>query len=1126
MCTGARAGGRAGLNLAPIASPCFVPSPPPGFTVVTAPRLEPLLDRLAAVVGGEPLPPLSRETVVVAQNQGLRAAVTRGLARRLGVAASLDLRSPRRLATDLAGRLVPHGQPDNVRVHPFEPAALTWRLRALLDPLPADPVYAPVGVYLERAAARGEAPLALAATLAEAFDTYQVYRPETLAAWAEGRRVHPGWPDEPWQADLWRRLVAEAPELGCLDRAAHLGELLGRLDRAEPGAAPLAVERVSVVGALVFPPLYWRVLRAIGRHRPVTVYAVAHGLPDGPGGAAEPAHPTLRDLAGRTRDWVSVLADLRPDAAEAAPVGGDPACALHRFQAALAADVPPREPQPCPASDRSVRVLDCHAPLRELEVLRDEILDAFETLPGLTPADVGVLVPDLGTYAPLVDAVFGAEDVGGARLPYHVAEHPQAPELRVLDAFHRVLALDAGRATATEVVGLLDVPAVRRRAGIREDELADLLEWVREARVHWGRDAAHKATFGLGADDVHTWRFGLDRLLLGVAVGPTDAAVLGRQPVAEPTLDGADLVGRFALWAETLFDKLARLRAPRPPAAWADALVDFADAAFEPWTEAELSALVALRTALDGLRDLDLAAATAGDVRQHLAAALAAPERVEPYLTGRITFGDPTTLRHVPFRVLAVVGLGDAFPGATAFADFDLMGVERRPGDPDPHADDRQTFLDAVMAARDRLLLSFVGRSHMDNAERATSVVLDAFLDGWRRTFGNEAAERLVVRHALQPFSPAYFRHAAPAADAPPTHFTYAGHHAPAAGDGADGLPFFEVPDDAPALDLVGAEGDGAAEPVETTVDELARAWTNPCRYHCDVLGLDLRLEDAALEDDEPVALDGLGFHGVKRVVLDALLAGADEAEIAERLRRSGLLPPGTLGDVYVSRAVGAVRGLAERVLAHGPTEAAPVTASGDVWTVSGAVQLGEPGALRYRPASVKPKDLVRGWVEHLALCADGAGDRTLVLGERDSAAFRTVPPDQARAVLQFLVRGMLLFRQVPPPLFEKASFEQARPQRGKWAEAHAQVLASEAAGWRPVRVGRAVAADGDADAPYVQADALKKFDGRYEDFSDTTDPAVALCYRRREPLRTMAGSFDRWARMLWGPLLAHRDDA
>ena len=76
------------------------------------------------------------------------------------------------------------------------------------------------------------------------------------------------------------------------------------------------------------------------------------------------------------------------------------------------------------------------------------------------------------------------------------------------------------------------------------------------------------------------------------------------------------------------------------------------------------------------------------------------------------------------------------------------------------------------------------------------------------------------------------------------------------------------------------------------------------------------------------------------------------------------------------------------------------------------------------------------------------------------------------------------------------------------------------------MRVGRSVAADGDDGAPFVQGEARKKYDGRYEDFCDTADPAVALCYRRQEPLSTMAGSFDRWSRMLWGPLLAHREEA
>lgn len=1081
-----------------------------------------------------PLAPLERETVVVARNVGLRRYLERELAWALGVAASLDLVSPRDLTSSLAKALIPSGAADDFRTHPFEAAALAWRIRDLLETHRNDPIYDRVRIYLDRAAERGEAGLPLAARLAELFDTYQVYRPDALATWARGQRIRDDWPDEPWQADLWRRLTDEdATQARGIDRATHLTRLIDRLKTQSGFAIP--VSRVSVFGALVFPPLYWRVLAALARHVPVTVYAVAHGLAEDIYTVDNPEHPLLQDLGGRTREWVSMLRDIGEPPVERIASSSpslDPSL-LHRLQNDLTADARPTLAVGTP-TDRSIRVLDCHSPLRELEVLRDEILDAFETLPDLTPADVGVLVPDLATYAPLVDAVFGAESIGSTRIPYHVAEHPQAPELRVLDAFHRILALDNSRATVSEVVGLLDVPSVRQRAGIREDELATLLDWVREARVHWGRDGAHKAAFGMGEDDVHTWRFGLDRLLVGYAVGPGTGLVLDRLPVAEVSLDGADLLGRFASWTETLFGRLGTFRMSRTPAEWADALLLFVDDVFEPRTEPELAALIALRRALDAITTLGESdvPASFGHVRQHLASALSSPERAEPFLTGKVTFADPLALRHAPFRVLAMVGLGDVFPRTEARPDFDLLGIAPEQGDPDTHATDQQVFLDTVMAARDRLILSYVGRSHMDNSERAASVALDSVLDACRRMMDVDAADRLVVRHALQPFSPSYFRHASPMgdgapSDAAPTHFTYARHHAPPSltAPPADGLRFFEAPD----LDLTSAETDQMpAEPIVTTLDELARAWTNPSRYHCAHLGLSLRLDDAALEDDEPVVLDGLAFHGVKALVLDGLLHGEAEDDIIARLVRSGQLPPGVLGEVYVSRAFAAVRDLADRIEAHGQTEPVSLRVVRDVWQVEGTVMASTAGVLRFRPASVKGKDLIRGWIDHLALCAADASPAraTTVLGEGGGSMFREVPPHEAQAVLQFLVRGMLLFRQVPPPLFEKASYEQARAQRATWTEAHERVVSAEAPGWRPVRVGKSVATDGATEPPFILPDALKKYDGRYEDFSDTADPAVALCYRRRAPLKEMAGSFDRWARMLWGPLLAHKEDA
>ncbi|MEL6616790.1 MAG: exodeoxyribonuclease V subunit gamma, partial [Bacteroidota bacterium] len=461
--------------------------------------------------------------------------------------------------------------------------------------------------------------MALAARLAQLYDDYQLYRPDALRAWASGETVAPGWPDEPWQADLWRHLLATAPDNHSgpvMDRATSALRLLDVL--AATPEADVRLARVSLFGTTVVPPLFWRVLDALGRHVPVSGYAVTPA-PLAP--VAEPRHPLLRDLGGRTREWVEVMwegasgqwpvADgtafptrspipsgegqgegrvgaTPPEASGETPYGrpgGSPlpeTTALAVLQTALTSDDPLEAPTELASGDRSIRIHECHSPLRELEVLRDEILDAFDSLDNLRPAEVGVLVPDMGTYAPLIDAVFGAERVAGVRIPYHVADPPVSPEARVLDAFSRVLALDSGRATASDLIGLLDVPVVRRAAGIHESELGILLEWVREARIHWGRDAAHKAAYGLPEDDVHTWRFGLDRLLVGYAIGPVDDVVLGRLPVAEAGLDGADLLGRFAEWATALFDALAYLRQRRPLATWRDDLLVFVDGTFAP----------------------------------------------------------------------------------------------------------------------------------------------------------------------------------------------------------------------------------------------------------------------------------------------------------------------------------------------------------------------------------------------------------------------------------------------------------------------------------------------------------------------------------------------------------------
>ena len=45
--------------------------------------------------------------------------------------------------------------------------------------------------------------------------------------------------------------------------------------------------------------------------------------------------------------------------------------------------------------------------MREVEVLYDQLLDCFETMPNLRPRDIVVMTPEIEKYAPFIRGVFG-----------------------------------------------------------------------------------------------------------------------------------------------------------------------------------------------------------------------------------------------------------------------------------------------------------------------------------------------------------------------------------------------------------------------------------------------------------------------------------------------------------------------------------------------------------------------------------------------------------------------------------------------------------------------------------------------------------------------------------------------
>lgn len=212
--------------------------------------------------------------------------------------------------------------------------------------------------------------------------------------------------------------------------------------------------------------------------------------------------------------------------------------------------------------DRSLEVHIAHSPLREVEILHDQLLARFAADPTLTPDQVVVLTPDIERYAPFIEAVFATRDSHSRgprspRIPFSLADRSLRAELPIIEAFLALLTLEQSRFGAEEILTWLEQPSIARRAGIENEDLPLLRDWLREAGVRWGRDSEHREQLGLPADAAFTWRQGLDRLLLGFAAPPQlagDAAPLLGDTWPLDALEGAraQLLGRLAGFVQRL----------------------------------------------------------------------------------------------------------------------------------------------------------------------------------------------------------------------------------------------------------------------------------------------------------------------------------------------------------------------------------------------------------------------------------------------------------------------------------------------------------------------------------------------------------------------------------------------
>ena len=987
---------------------------------------------------------------------------------------------------------------------PFAPETLAWRILPILE----NPSFHTLHTRLRSWIANADPVMRyeLAKEVALALDQIITYRPNLIEAWSSNKLLcMPGGTrttaqDQQWQAELWRRLLHEtgsdrhlpamAKKLASLAASTFSGKKATQVTHVfcPPTIAPLTIDILNRfsqwmdVRLYVLNPCreYW--FDIVDRKR------LAYLASQGQAAHHETGNRLLASWGQQTQAMIDLLFEKTDLACEEVhhfisnAENGKTSLLAQVQDAILNLQELPTHGIKLEKDDRSIEVHVCHSLTRELEVLQDQLLALFVSDTTLAPEDVLVVTPHLKEAAPLIDAVFGTASPA-RQIPYTLTGLGDTRTNPVAVALLDLMSLAFSRFTASAVFKLLQQPVIAQSVDLDEAQLDMIHEWMSTAGIRWGLHAAHRRDLALPDSEAYSFKDGLHRLFLSYAL-PDDSAMpfAGRLPCGSIEGTEALTLGRFYGFVEKLDALQVKLRQARIPEAWRDTLFDVLETFITPAGN-QIDDLTQLRERIQALCTHMEKGAKAYSVHpqvmlQALKETLDDPAR-GGVPTGTVTFTAMNSLRNLPYRVICVIGMNDgAFPSIQHAPEFDLIAHAPQRGDRQRRLDERNLFLDLLLAAQDRFYLSYTGRSIRDNSTMPPSVLIADLLDCLKQAIGDDIHE-LIIEHPLQAFAIDYFRNHADArmASSNGEYFHALAQQAQAAAAQSASLHPKQTrdADQAENDDESFNDDDASADALYVTpffsaplpapeenwrhlsLDQLLRFFNHPSRYLLQQrLGMRFPQAEEELADDEPFLPERHARRAFNDRLLPLLLTETPLETLGDIALASHEFPPGTLGNRLMEEALRDMQDFAQKIkpgfaapCLPPQTHRLPFSLDEEHWTLTHSfTDLRPDGWLGYRYENVRARDYLNGWITHLYLNAtqpENAGRQTIWHGKDKSYALRPVPQAEALAVLQTLLTLYRKGLQVPLHFYPRTAWDYVsrglNKAKNTWQGGHPQAF-------------------------------------------------------------------------------------
>lgn len=399
-------------------------------------------------------------------------------------------------------------------------------------------------------------------------------------------------------------------------------------------------------------------------------------------------------------------------------------------------------------NDNSLLFLKSPSKRRQVELIRDQIMNLFANDKTLQPKDILIMTPRVSSYTHIFASVFNNLPTSDIELPWIITDRSQEDKVGIIHFILSLLDISSNRLTASGLDSLLSNQVLQKQQNISAEEIETISNRLQETGFTWGLDALDR----LGENE-HSLSWCLERWLLGI-IFPND--VQNSEKEIAPFSKGIthlEIINSWTLLAN-IFKYIEELRKFHKCNEWVillkSIIVDFfGDGGDWTWEVQQLLNIIDNWHSMTIDVQLDIDSSVVKDI---ITQSLRSTTGKFGHRSGKITISALEPMRAIPHRVIVIMGLeGKTFPRGNSRTSFNILEKSRKLGDPNQNDKDRYSLLEALISTRQHLLLSWNYRDERTGEELEPSSPIQQWLNYLKIKLGQETYKNILIEAPSNP---------------------------------------------------------------------------------------------------------------------------------------------------------------------------------------------------------------------------------------------------------------------------------------------------------------------------------------------------------------------------------------